>query len=101
MIDLFAQDLVGFVGGGVLFCAIFATGAFLQVKIIASLRRDQLMAWDIDLAHSIVMIHVNRMLINISDSYLQVQDIFSFEEAYYEHVPIYIAIHDIVLRISP
>ena len=47
------------------------------------------------------MIHVNRMLINISDSYLQVQDIFSFEEAYYEHVPIYIAIHDIVLRISP
>ena len=56
MIDLFAQDLVGFLGGGVLLCAIFATGAFLQVKIIASLRRDQLMAWDIDLAHSIVMI---------------------------------------------
>ena len=39
-----------------IFCAIFVVGVFLQVKVIATLKRDQAMAWEINLAHSIVMI---------------------------------------------
>mgnify|MGYP002047393353 CR=1 FL=1 len=39
-----------------IFCAIFIFGVFLQVNIIAALKRDQAMAWEMNLAHSIVMI---------------------------------------------
>ena len=40
----------------VIFCAIFVVGVFLQVKVMATLKRDQGMAWEINLTHSIVMI---------------------------------------------
>ena len=36
--------------------AIFIIGVFLQVKIIAALKRDQATAWEMNLVHSIVMI---------------------------------------------
>ena len=37
-------------------CAIFIIGVVLQVKIIAALKSDQAMAWEMNLAHSVVMI---------------------------------------------
>ena len=40
----------------VIFCALFIIGVFLQVKIIAALKRDQAMAWEMNLAHSVVVI---------------------------------------------
>ena len=40
----------------VICCAIFVLGVFLQLKVIATLKRDQGMAWEINLTHSVVMI---------------------------------------------
>ena len=56
MMDLFGHDILMLIGGFTIFCAIFTTGVFLQVKIILTLKRDQAMAWEIDVAHSIAMI---------------------------------------------
>ena len=39
-----------------IFCAIFILGVFLQFKMISTLKRDQAMAWEINVMHSIVMI---------------------------------------------
>ena len=54
--DLFGYDTLMLIGGCAIYCAIFTTGVFLQVKIILTLKRDQAMAWEIDVAHSIAMI---------------------------------------------
>ena len=54
--DLLGHDILMLIGGCAIYCAIFTTGVFLQVKIILTLKRDQAMAWEIDVAHSIAMI---------------------------------------------
>ena len=60
------------IGGFAIFCAIFTTGIFLQVKIILTLKRDQAMAWEIDVVHSIVMIETfTSVLILETINYLQ------------------------------
>ena len=56
MMDLLGHDILMLIGGCAIYCAIFTTGVFLQVKIILTLKRDQAMAWEIDVAHSIAMI---------------------------------------------
>ena len=56
MMDLLGHDKLILIGGCAIYCAIFTTGVFLQVKIILTLKRDQAMAWEIDVAHSIAMI---------------------------------------------
>ena len=55
---LFREDLPILIFGCAIFCAIFIIGVFLQVKIIAALKHDQAMAWEINLAHSILMIAI-------------------------------------------
>ena len=54
--DLSGQDLLILMIECASFCAIFAIGVFLQVKVIAILKRDQAMTWEINLVHSVVMI---------------------------------------------
>ena len=54
--ELSGQDLLIFIVECLIFCATFSIGVFLQVKVIAGLKRDQAMAWEINLVHSIVMI---------------------------------------------
>ena len=56
MMGLLGHDILMLIGGCAIYCAIFTTGVFLQVKIILTLKRDQAMAWEIDVAHSIAMI---------------------------------------------
>ena len=59
-------------GGCAIVCAIFTTGVFLQMKIILTLKRDQTMAWEIDVVHSIAMIVIFSTLIILDTiSYLQ------------------------------
>ena len=72
MMDLFGHDKLMLIGGFAIFCAIFSTGVFLQVKIILTLKRDQAIAWEIDVAHSIAMIVIfTSVLILDTISYLQ------------------------------
>ena len=40
----------------VIFCFTFSIGLYLQIKIIKAIRREQAMAWEINMCHSIVMI---------------------------------------------
>ena len=54
--ELFGQVSITLLVECAIFCAIFIIGVFLQVKIIAALKRDQAMAREMNLAHSIVMI---------------------------------------------
>ena len=56
MIEVFGQVSIALLVECAIFCVIFIIGVFLQVKIIAALKRDQAMAWEMNLAHSIVMI---------------------------------------------
>ena len=70
--DLFGHDILMLIGGFAIFCAIFTTGVFLQVKIISTLKSDQAMAWEIDVAHSIAMIVIFKsVLILETINYLQ------------------------------
>ena len=54
--DLSKHDLLILIVECVIFCAIFIIGVFLQVKVIAVVKRDQAMAWEIHFVHSIAMI---------------------------------------------
>ena len=54
--DLFGRDLLILMVECFVFCAAFIIGVFLQVKVIAVLKRDQAMTWEINLVHSVVMI---------------------------------------------
>ena len=54
--DLFGRDLLILMVECFIFCAAFIIGVFLQVKVIAVLKRDQAMTWEINLVHSVVMI---------------------------------------------
>ena len=56
MMDIFGQVSIALIVEFAIFCAIFIFGVFLQVNIIAALKRDQAMAWEMNLAHSVVMI---------------------------------------------
>ena len=56
MMELFGRVSITLLVECAIFCAIFIIGVFLQAKIIAALKRDQAMAWEMNLAHSIVMI---------------------------------------------
>ena len=70
--DLLGHNVVILICGGALFCAIFTIGVFLQIKIILTLKRDQTMAWEIDVAHSIAMIVIfSSVSILDTVSYLQ------------------------------
>ena len=55
---LFREDLPILIVGCAVFCAIFIIGVFLQVKMIAALKHDQAIAWEINLAHSVLMIAI-------------------------------------------
>ena len=55
-----------------IFGALFIIGVFLQVKIIAALKRDQAIAWEMNLAHSVVMIcHWSFKLLIMFVNYIQ------------------------------
>ena len=54
--DALGQDVPTLIGGCVIFVAIFTTGVYLQIKVISVVKRDQTMAWEINLLHSVVMI---------------------------------------------
>ena len=70
--DLLGHNVVILICGCALFCAIFTIGVFLQIKIILTLKRDQTMAWEIDVAHSIAMIVIfSSVSILDTVSYLQ------------------------------
>ena len=70
--DLFGHNVAILICGCALFCAIFTIGVFLQIKIILTLKRDQTMAWEIDVAHSIVLIVIfSSVSILDTVSYLQ------------------------------
>ena len=56
MMELLGQVSITLLVECAIFCVIFVIGVFLQVKIILALKRDQAMAWEMNLAHSIVMI---------------------------------------------
>ena len=56
MMDIFGQVSIAWMVELTIFCAIFIIGVFLQVKVIAALKSDQAMAWEMNLAHSVVMI---------------------------------------------
>ena len=72
MMDLFGHDILMLIGGFAIFCAIFTTGVFLQVKIISTLKSDQAMAWEIDFAHSVAMMVIfTSVLILETIRYLQ------------------------------
>ena len=49
------SDIATFVGL-VIFLIIFATGVFLQIKIIKAIRQDRTTDWEINLCHSIIML---------------------------------------------
>ena len=55
---LLREDLPIWIVGWAIFCAIFIVGVFLQVKIISTLKHDQGIAWEINLAHSVLMIAI-------------------------------------------
>ena len=71
--DLFEQDVLILIVQCVVYCIIFSIGVFLHVKVIIVLKRDQAMAWEINLLHSVVMIvHYGFVLIvNVVD-YIQI-----------------------------
>ena len=70
--DLFGHDILILTSTCAIVCAIFTTGVFLQIKIILTLKRDQPMAWEIDVTHSIAMIVAFSSVIIIDTiSYLQ------------------------------
>ena len=56
MLDILGQVTIALIVEFATFCAIFIFGVFLQVHVIAALKRDQAMAWEMNLAHSVVMI---------------------------------------------
>ena len=71
--DLFGENVVMLICGCALFCAIFTIGVFLQIKIISTVKRDQTMAWEINLAHAVVMVVIfSSVLILKTMSYFQI-----------------------------
>ena len=71
--DLSKHDLLILIVECVIFCAIFIIGVFLQVKVIAVVKRDQAMAWEIHFVHSVVMIlHFSLVAIVEAVNYIQV-----------------------------
>ena len=71
--DLFGQDLLILILQCVIFCSIFIIGVFLQVKVIAVVKRDQAMAWEIHFVHSVVMIlHFSLVAIIEAVNYAQI-----------------------------
>ena len=54
--DTFGREILTLIGGCAIFVAIFTTGVYLQIKVILVVKRDQIMAWEINLAHSVVMV---------------------------------------------
>ena len=76
--DLFEQDVLILIVQCVVYCIIFSIGVFLQVKVIIVLKRDQAMAWEINLLHSVVMIvHYSFVSIVNAVDYIQI--------AFYHH----------------
>ena len=55
MMEFLSQVSITLIVECAIFCAIFIIGVFMQIKIIAALKRDQAMAWEINLFHSVVM----------------------------------------------
>ena len=71
--DVSARDLQIFIVECVIFCAAFIIGVFLQVKVIAVLKRDQAMTWEINLVHCVVMIfHFSFVSIINAVNYIQI-----------------------------
>ena len=73
IMDISGRDLLILIVQGVIFCAAFVIGVFLQVKVIAVLKRDQAMTWEINLVHSVVMIfHFSFVSIINAVNYIQI-----------------------------
>ena len=73
IMDISGRDLLILIVQGVIFCAAFVIGVFLQVKVIAVLKRDQAMTWEINLVHSVVMIfHFGFVSIINAVNYIQI-----------------------------
>ena len=71
--DLSKHDLLILIVECVIFCAIFIIGVFLQVKVIAVVKRDQAIAWEIHFVHSVVMIfHFSLVAIVDAVNYTQI-----------------------------
>ena len=71
--DISKQDLLILILECVIFCAIFIIGVFIQVKVIAVVKRDQAMAWEIHFVHSVVMIlHFSLVAIVEAVNYTQI-----------------------------
>ena len=67
------RDILTLIGGCVIFVAIFTTGVYLQSKVMSVVKRDQTMAWEINLAHSVVMVVIfSSVLILKTMSYFQI-----------------------------
>ena len=73
IMDISGRDLLILIVQGVIFCAAFVIGVFLQVKVIAVLKRDQAMTWEINLVHCVVMIfHFSFVSIINAVNYIQI-----------------------------
>ena len=84
--DLSKHDLLILIVECVIFCAIFIIGVFLQVKVIAVVKRDQAMAWEIHFVHSVVMIlHFSLVAIVEAVNYTQI----TFNNYSLFHYPIF------------
>ena len=71
--DLSGRDLLIWIVECVIFCAAFIIGVYLQVKVIAVLKRDQAMTWEINFVHSVVMIfHFSFVSIFNAVNYIQI-----------------------------
>ena len=71
--EFLGRDILTLIGGCVIFVVIFTTGVYLQIKVILVVKRDQTMAWEINLAHSVVMVVIfSSVLILKTMSYFQI-----------------------------
>ena len=84
--DLFGRDLLILMVECFIFCAAFIIGVFLQVKVIAVVKRDQAIAWEIHFVHSVVMIfHFSLVAIVEAVNYTQI----TFNNYSLFHYPIF------------
>lgn len=61
------------IAGCVIFVAIFTSGVYLQIKVISVVKRDQTIAWEINLAHSVAMVVIfSSVLILKTMTYYQI-----------------------------
>ena len=71
--ETFGREILTLIGGCLMFLAVFTTGVYLQVKVISVVKRDQTLGWEINLAHSVVMVVIfSSVLILKTMTYYQI-----------------------------